>query len=179
MKIARGIMVSVVLLAALAFCTSESGRTKVVAADEPSSVVDTLLKRTERAQTAWVNGDSRPYEELFAHDKELTFTPPFGGEPLQGWETIGIRMSRAAKAFQRGTCQLELVHATITKEIVCLVMVERNEVTFAGHDNPRKWVLRVTQIYRLDGDEWRVIHRHADPLIDRRSLDEILALLSK
>jgi ketosteroid isomerase-like protein len=27
------------------------------------------------------------------------------------------------------------------------------------------WSLRVTQIYRRDGSEWRLVYRHADPLV--------------
>ena len=27
--------------------------------------------------------------------------------------------------------------------------------------------LRVTHVYRLEGDRWKIVHRHADPLIDK------------
>ena len=28
--------------------------------------------------------------------------------------------------------------------------------------------LRVTHVYRLESGRWRIVHRHADPLIDKR-----------
>ena len=35
---------------------------------------------------------------------------------------------------------------------------------------PRRMVLRVTQVYRLSGGEWRIVHRHADELpVDQRA----------
>jgi hypothetical protein len=32
-------------------------------------------------------------------------------------------------------------------------------------------------LFRRDADKWTLLHRHADPLIDRRGLADTLALL--
>jgi hypothetical protein len=37
------------------------------------------------------------------------------------------------------------------------------------------WALRVTLVYRRDGSEWRLVHRHADPLANPISLSESAA----
>ena len=31
---------------------------------------------------------------------------------------------------------------------------------------PRSYTLRVTQVYRREGGEWKVVHRHADEVPD-------------
>lgn len=41
----------------------------------------------------------------------------------------------------------------------------------------RPRTLRTTQAFRRDGDRWVRLHRHADPLLGRRSLEATLALL--
>lgn len=56
-------------------------------------------------------------------------------------------------------------------------MIERNQVTFEGRAEPHAWTLRTTQVFRRDGARWVRLHRHADPLRSRRSLDATLALL--
>ena len=38
------------------------------------------------------------------------------------------------------------------------------------------WALRVTLVYRREGDEWRLAHRHADPLAKGVSLEQAAAL---
>jgi hypothetical protein len=38
------------------------------------------------------------------------------------------------------------------------------------------WSLRVTQIYRRDGSDWQLVHRHADPLVRTVDLEEAAAL---
>jgi ketosteroid isomerase-like protein len=61
-------------------------------------------------------------------------------------------------------------------DLVVLVMIERSLVTFEGRTEPQPWILRTTQVFRRDGDRWLRLHRHADPLIHRRSFDETLAV---
>jgi ketosteroid isomerase-like protein len=44
---------------------------------------------------------------------------------------------------------------------------------------PRPWSLRVTQVYRREGGAWKVVHRHADPLVNARAIDQALALAAE
>ena len=143
------------------------------------SLVQSILERTERAHQAFIRGDAGPYQALFAHRDDVTLAGPFGNEPARGWTDIEPRMARAAALFRGGESRIELVHAEATAELVCLVMIERGTVEFVGRaEGPEPWVLRVTQVYRPIDGEWRAVHRHADPLIRSRSLDEVLRLLA-
>ncbi len=81
--------------------------------------------------------------------------------------------------FSNGTAEIELVDAIVGDDIVCLVMVERCEANFAGIEDRHQWDLRTTQIYRRRGDEWYVVHRHAEPLTVSRDLAQTLALLEE
>jgi ketosteroid isomerase-like protein len=38
------------------------------------------------------------------------------------------------------------------------------------------WALRVTQVYRRDPSGWRLVHRHADPLLRSLGLEQAAAL---
>jgi ketosteroid isomerase-like protein len=42
------------------------------------------------------------------------------------------------------------------------VGLEHTSVSVDGA--PRTYTLRATQVYRREGGEWKVAHRHADPL---------------
>ena len=139
-------------------------------------IVRELFERTAAAQRAWVVGDASGYEELFSPD-QLTIFGPFGGPAVVG-QTVGAAQ-RVASLFSNGTAELELVDAIAGDDIVCLVLVERCEADFEGIDGRRRWDLRTTQVYRRTNDGWRVVHRHAEPLLDRRNLEETLELLAQ
>jgi ketosteroid isomerase-like protein len=54
-------------------------------------------------------------------------------------------------------------------------MIERQHGQVGGLTD-QDWSLRVTQVYRRDGSDWRVVHRHADPLVRDIGLDQAAAL---
>jgi ketosteroid isomerase-like protein len=39
--------------------------------------------------------------------------------------------------------------------------------------------LRVTHVYRRDGSDWQLVHRHADPLVQPMELPELTALMRR
>jgi ketosteroid isomerase-like protein len=43
--------------------------------------------------------------------------------------------------------------------------LEHTSVLIDGQ--PRTYTLRATQVYRRESGEWRVAHRHADPVTER------------
>jgi ketosteroid isomerase-like protein len=59
--------------------------------------------------------------------------------------------------------------------MVVLATIERIRVEVGGLP-AQDWRLRVTLVYRREGVEWRLAHRHADPLVAGVSLEEAAAL---
>jgi ketosteroid isomerase-like protein len=59
--------------------------------------------------------------------------------------------------------------------MVVLVMIERQRGEVGGLPD-QDWSLRVTQVYRRDGSEWRLVHRHADPLVNNIGLEQAAAI---
>lgn len=135
--------------------------------------VQELLALVQVAQTDWVNGILHPLFDLSAG----TIFGPFGG-PAGGGPGLGEVQAAMASRFHDGTTELDVVDSIICgDDVVCLVIVERNDVRFEGEREHRRWVLRSTMLFRRDGDGWTLLHRHADPLIDRRDLAATLDLL--
>ena len=57
-------------------------------------------------------------------------------------------------------------------------MIERATVELVNDDEPRRWDLRSTEVFRLVDGTWQRVHRHADPLVDRHDLADVARLLS-
>src|SRR5437868_6232559 len=137
---------------------------------------DPLVSQNRRSQDAWINGQID--EGIFARDAAVTLMNPFGGYSRPGYSSVRPHQERAISHFESGTdASIEVVQGIVSDDVVCLITIERSMVKFKGRDAPLPWVLRVTEVYQRQGDEWRRMHRHADPLIHPIPIDDVLPLL--
>jgi ketosteroid isomerase-like protein len=65
------------------------------------------------------------------------------------------------------------VSRVITPELAYLLEIERTEAELAATGETRRVSLRVTTIFRREGAQWTIVHRHADPLVAARSVTAI------
>lgn len=133
-----------------------------------------LVRRTEDATSAWMRGDMEGYLALTRHIQGFTLMPPTGGAPAR-YEDRAESIRAAAGYFQGGEANLELEQVHAWGDTVVLVMIERQHGQVGGLPD-QDWSLRVTQVYRRDGSEWQVVHRHADPLVHGIELEQAAEL---
>jgi hypothetical protein len=93
--------------------------------------------------------------------------------------TRPIRQQRAVRQFQSGDSTIELINSGVSDGVAWLVMIEHGTVLFVGRDEPARWELRVTEVFQRRDDDWTRVHRHADPLVDRHPLDQVLGILGE
>ena len=134
-----------------------------------------LVQRSRDANAALMRGDIDFYRALVPHDDDYTLMAPFGGTPTRGSDMTEEGWRAVGRFFRNGTFEQEVVQAYGSADIVVLATLERCRVE-AGGLPAQEWPLRVTQVYRRDGSEWRLAHRHADPLGKGISLEQAAAI---
>ena len=149
------------------------------ALDNAQSVVGenvaALLTRSAKANAALMRGDAESYRSLVALTDDFTLMSPFGGTPTHGSDMTSERWDAMARFFKRGTFSQEVVQCYGSADMIVLAIIERTHVEVGGLP-AQDWALRVTLVYRRDGTEWRLAHRHADPLVAGVSLQQAAAL---
>jgi ketosteroid isomerase-like protein len=136
--------------------------------------VQMLVVRSKESNAALLRGDIDRYSALVALADDFTLMSPFGGQPSHG-APKGERLQAIGKFFKNGSMEQELVHAYRSADMVVLAIIERAHVEVGGLP-AQDWALRVTLVYRRGGSEWRLVHRHADPLVHGISVPEAAEL---
>lgn len=134
-----------------------------------------LIRRTAEATSALISGDVRRYLALVRHADDFTLMPPHGGEPTRGFDPSPDRVEAMARFFRSGEGEMELVQAHASGDLAVLVAIERQHGEVGGLPD-QDWSLRVTWVFRREGAEWRLAHRHADPLVRSISMEQMGAL---
>lgn len=134
-----------------------------------------FLSEAEEAADAYVRGDGKRFLELVHHADQFTLLPPYGGPPGRHENRDGA-VRENADFIRDGEARLEHVETHVWDDTVVVAMIERQHGRVEGRPD-QDISLRVTHVYRREGNAWYLVHRHADPLVDGMSLDDSLALM--
>lgn len=132
------------------------------------AVLEALADRYHQALDVFVAGDPDLLATLYSKADDVTLANPFG-PPARGWDEIEHRMRRAAGNYRDGHATgFERVSDVASADIAYMVEIERYESKVGGAEELAPIAVRVTTIFRRERDQWRVVHRHADPTTAER-----------
>jgi ketosteroid isomerase-like protein len=120
------------------------------------------------AQRNFVKGDAAGIKRLFSHGEDVTVLGGCFGGFEHGWAEVGPRLDWAASHFAGGSYGQETVSATVGSDVGCLVSRERWPYATPEESAEMLLELRVTQVFRREQGHWRLVHRHADPLLQKQ-----------
>ena len=89
------------------------------------------------------------------------------------------RFKKGMDAFLNGDptarAEIEYLSGRISGELAYTVAIERSRVHIVGQKEPAVMQLRVTHVYGKEHGKWKLLHRHADPLIAKTAPGDVLA----
>ena len=132
-----------------------------------------LLERYHASLDAFVTGDPEPTKLLWSRADDVTLANPLG-PPVRGWSAVEATIDGAAAQIREGEpCTYEFLSGSARGDLGYNLEIERTHAKVGPADDVRAIALRVTTIFRREAGEWKILHRHADPLTDPRSLESI------
>jgi ketosteroid isomerase-like protein len=139
-------------------------------ADEFQATVD----KTIEALRCLINGDGKPFLDLYSHADDVTIFGGFGSY-VRGWENTRANGELAASRFKGGELlQLEQLSSGVSGDLAYTVWIERYQVKVEGRQEPGSLAVRVTHIFRREDGVWKLIHRHGDPILQMTEAAAVL-----
>ena len=121
----------------------------------------TMLAAHVDAEEAFMRGDPQPRIALWSRRDPVTL---FGaaGMSESGSEQLERTFTWVASRFSQVTdYRIDVELVKVAGEIAYVLWFERCNASIAGRP-VQPVTVRATHIYRREGGEWRIVHRHAD-----------------
>jgi ketosteroid isomerase-like protein len=125
-----------------------------------------VQERLVPAETALHNGDAGPRSAIWSDAEPVTVLGAWKNA-VGADELAPLFRDLEASFSDCRSYELELIAADVVGDMAFTVAFEHTEASVRGE--PRTYTLRATQVYRREGGEWKVAHRHADTVT---SVDE-------
>ena len=137
------------------------------------SDLDDFISRYREALDIFCKGDATPSKKIWSHSDDVTLANPFG-PPVHGWAAVEKTLEHAASLFRDGEFPaFEVVSRVETPDLAYQVDLEPAHMKIGGSNEMSSVNLRVTTIFRREDGEWKIIHRHADPITTPQGADTI------
>jgi ketosteroid isomerase-like protein len=123
-----------------------------------------VLPPLTEADTTFHNGDAGPRMALWSRNAPVTL---FGALLTKsGWSEIAPAFGWLASRFSDcESFEYEVIAAGASGDLAYIVGIEHTTASVGGAA-PAAYSLRVTTVFRREDGEWKVVHRHGDPLPD-------------
>lgn len=122
----------------------------------------TFMKEREKAALDYTKGDATAVDNLTADSEDVSFFGP-DGKALRGSQPVIKAFDQGAAQFgPAGESRLEILHQDANGDVGFWSGLQHAIVEMGGKRVPM--TLRITELFRRFGQEWKLIHRHADML---------------
>jgi hypothetical protein len=119
------------------------------------------------------HGQSHPVSSVLVAGRRRHYFWRLGAYE-RGWEQVGSRLDWAAARFRGGTLTYERLAQGMSGDLAYTVWLEKNVARVVGQGERGPVVLRVTHLYRREEGSWKVIHRHANAIIEKIEATAVL-----
>lgn len=116
-------------------------------------------KRFYAALNSMANGDPTPMADAWSHGDGVTTMHPIGGREI-GWNEVEGPWQQVAGLSSEGRVSLANQHIQASEDMAVEVGDEQGQLTMAGE--VVSIAQRVTNVYRREEGEWKVVHHHTD-----------------
>ena len=136
--------------------------------------VDELIEQFHLARAEIVKGNPEPMKKLWSHREDVSLANPYS-PPVRGWEQVAEVMEHGVSQYRDGYATgVEIVSKHVSAELAYVVEIERFEAKVGGRWDITPIALRATIIFRPEDGEWKVVHRHADPITTARPVESVI-----
>ncbi len=139
------------------------------------ATLDEAIEQSHSALAAILAGDPSVYQRLFADRENVTLGNPFGPFASGSAKVMSTLANAATRYRAGGDVSFELVAKYVSDTLAVVVEFERGRAKVGGADEIANIAARTTSVFEIVAGEWRLVHRHTDPITTPRESSSVIA----
>lgn len=136
--------------------------------------LSSAIEQSHAALDAILKGDPSVYKALYSDADDVSLGNPFGPY-VRGRQKVEATLAGAASNYHDGEATgVEHIASYVSGDLACIVEVERGRAKVGGGEELVQVAVRVTSVFRLERGNWKLVHRHADPITTPRPAESVI-----
>ncbi|HEX5507321.1 MAG TPA: NAD(P)H-dependent oxidoreductase [Pseudolabrys sp.] len=135
---------------------------ETVRAGSTPAAFEAFMKKRQKVAEDYVNGEPASLDEIVTQHNPATFFSP-GGDYEKDAAKVASRYDTDAKSFSKpGSTTLEPLQSAASGELAFWTGFQSANARLGKKAEPVSMKLRVTEVFRFEDGDWKLVHRHAD-----------------
>lgn len=136
--------------------------------------IDQAIEQFQQAGNEFHKGNPEPILKMWTQREDVGVANPLG-PAVRGWEQLVETVRRAASNYRDGDpVDYEIIAKVVTPDLAFIVENERSRAKVGGSQDFAPIALRATIIFRKEDGVWKIVHRHADPIVSNQPVESII-----
>lgn len=136
--------------------------------------IDQAIEQFQQAGNEFHKGNPEPILKMWTQREDVSVANPLG-PAVRGWEQLVETVRRAASNYRDGDpVDYEIIAKVVTPDLAFIVENERSRAKVGGSQDFASIALRATIIFRKEDGVWKIVHRHADPIVSNQPVESII-----
>jgi ketosteroid isomerase-like protein len=126
--------------------------------------IQLTIEEYHKAADIFSRGNPEPVKKMYSHSDDVMLANPFGST-VKGWQRVSEALDFASSRFRDGEVKsFERIATYGTNDLLIIFEIEKWTSRVGGKSEISSFDLRVTTTFRKEKDNWKLVHRHADPI---------------
>lgn len=126
--------------------------------------IQRTIEEYHKAADIFSRGNPDPVKKMYSHSDDVMLANPFGST-VKGWQRVSEALDFASSRFRDGEVKsFERIATYETNDLLIIFEIEKWKSKVGGKSEISSFDLRVTTTFRKEKDNWKLVHRHADPI---------------
>lgn len=126
--------------------------------------IEQSIEESHRALVDFAKGNPEPCMAIYSQANDATLANPFG-YTVRGWAEVSAALSYAASRFRDGDMTgADRIAMYQSSDIATVFEIEHWQARVGDSADVAPFELRVSTTWRREDAEWKIVHRHADPI---------------
>jgi ketosteroid isomerase-like protein len=138
--------------------------------DDQSREFEEFRTQCRAAVGQQVNGHTEPFQALWSHADDVVLMGAAGAHAI-GWQDVSASLRWASEHLDFTDWHAENLLTKINDDFALTCDLEHMRHEVNGEVQQR--TLRVSQGYRYEEGQWRIMFRHGDPMAERITPPEV------
>ncbi len=121
--------------------------------------VQNASKQFYAALNSMLNGNADPIADIWSHSASVATMHPIGGRQV-GWDSVRESLAQVAQISSEGQVELGEQILEVAGDVAYELGVEKGHAKLGGERVAMEH--RVTNIYRREAGDWKIVHHHTD-----------------